>query len=804
MRKLSTPVAYKAYIPLFLIVAVVLGLGLHFLYFSKAATSPTSRSKYTWPFAQNSIWNVPVGSSAQYVPAGLQAANAWNNKVTTDPEQIGTSPSDPIKSLNGSTAVHVPTSMSHNGSWNGCSTLLGQDNTTLYSGQPLVLSAGGNPSWSVNTGSLDIKGAGLTGCHGGSGLSGIGGSLRTGELSSVDPIHHVLKMNLYCWKYCSQTGSGYRWPAVKADSYYAGATSPYGYHGSVPAVRMGALLAVKPGEDLSWITDARVKKVAIALQDYGAYVVDDTAWDVHAFDLDEQMVTSGEWPSADTTFNSQLMQLITKLNVVDNNTATSVGGGGTPRAPLAPCFSDDTACTTLTTPTTPPSTPAATTVKVMPLGDSITDGYPDTAAHNCGVTTPYSAYQGSYRIALGQKYPAGTIQYVGSLSNGPAGMAGGNAHEGHCGWWIKNNTVTPGDDLYSHIDGWLASAKPDIILLQIGTNDITNGASDQTAATNLGLLIDKITADMPDAKLLVSTIPPLYKDPTNYNTLLKSVVSAKITAGKHVYQVDNFGAGLTYPADYQYDGGEVHPNTSGYTKIAASWASVLTSVLAGTTPSTTTTVPTAQVSQDKNLIIGKTLTASDGAQAGSEPAKANDANESTRWISTAADNVSLSADLGADYNLSKVSILWAGDTTKDYSLQISTDNVSWTTIATGATSGTSPQLVDQTSFTSTAPGRYFKIVTKDRWNTAYGNSVWELGIYGTVPPSTTPTTPSLPATPPPTASVIGDINGDGHVNTLDLSLLLTHDGQSYTSADLNHDGIVGAADLAMLLSHWTW
>jgi hypothetical protein len=50
----------------------------------------------------------------------------------------------------------------------------------------------------------------------------------------------------------------------------------------------------------------------------------------------------------------------------------------------------------------------------------------------------------------------------------------------------------------------------------------------------------------------------------------------------------------------------------------------------------------------------------------------------------------------------------------------------------------------------------------------------------------------------------GDINNDGHVNTLDLTVILTHDGQNYAAADLNHDNTVGAADLAILLAHWTW
>jgi hypothetical protein len=50
----------------------------------------------------------------------------------------------------------------------------------------------------------------------------------------------------------------------------------------------------------------------------------------------------------------------------------------------------------------------------------------------------------------------------------------------------------------------------------------------------------------------------------------------------------------------------------------------------------------------------------------------------------------------------------------------------------------------------------------------------------------------------------GDVNGDGKVNTLDYSLLVSHDGQNYPPADFNKDGTVDAGDLAVLLSRWTW
>lgn len=52
----------------------------------------------------------------------------------------------------------------------------------------------------------------------------------------------------------------------------------------------------------------------------------------------------------------------------------------------------------------------------------------------------------------------------------------------------------------------------------------------------------------------------------------------------------------------------------------------------------------------------------------------------------------------------------------------------------------------------------------------------------------------------------GDVNGDGRVNAIDLSSLISHDGQNYAPADFNHDGTVGAADMAILISplNWTW
>ncbi len=63
-------------------------------------------------------------------------------------------------------------------------------------------------------------------------------------------------------------------------------------------------------------------------------------------------------------------------------------------------------------------------VRVMPLGDSITDGF---------------NVQGGYRIGLWQRLANAGVatDFVGSGANGPASL-GDHDHEGHSGWRIDD------------------------------------------------------------------------------------------------------------------------------------------------------------------------------------------------------------------------------------------------------------------------------------------------------------------------------------------------------------------------------
>jgi hypothetical protein len=310
----------------------------------------------------------------------------------------------------------------------------------------------------------------------------------------------------------------------------------------------------------------------------------------------------------------------------------------------------------------------------------------------------------------------------------------------------------------------------------------------------------------------------------------------------------------------------------------------------GPSPTPPPPAPGGQISQTGNLVSGKTFTSSVAdhpTEPGNPVSNVNDKNEATRWISAPQDNATVSTDLGANYTLNKVSVLWAGNTVRNYDLQVSADNSSWTTVASGATNNSQTQLIDTTSFLTTPSGRYFRIVAKDRWNTGYGNSIWEIGVYGTAANGGDTTAPGVSLTAPAAGTTVnvgspltinatatdnvgvtkvdfyadatmigtdtsspyslnwtaamgtapnrgliakasdaagntgtsqivminvtqpqpggqGDVNGDSRVNALDLSALISRDGENYPAADFNGDGTVGAADMAILLSKWTW
>jgi hypothetical protein len=327
------------------------------------------RDKHKQPFACDSIWNMPIGANAQYVPANIKPAG---NTTGDEDYYIVTSENDPFvpwynpdswmkgrcsnlgKGRNG--YLRVPQDLivpdaTQTDTPNNATAFLQPDGATLIQMSPLARCESGGavfgyvpPSYSHYN--ENIYGPGITGGHAGSGLSSIGGTVRLGELISDQPIRHTLKIEVYANKYLYNQPPGYRWPAVRADiyafnDYYNEGSMHYG--GSNPALTMGSLLAIPSQitEDSLGLQTIPGRKLFFALQNYGGYIVDDTLWDAHAIAIEQG--TNEEFAShyhysfdsSSGAFHDDINKLFQALQIIDNNAPENIGGGGKTLQPLA-------------------------------------------------------------------------------------------------------------------------------------------------------------------------------------------------------------------------------------------------------------------------------------------------------------------------------------------------------------------------------------------------------------------------------------------------------------------------------------
>jgi hypothetical protein len=202
--------------------------------------------------------------------------------------------------------------------------------------------------------------------------------------------------------------------------------------------------------------------------------------------------------------------------------------------------------------------------RVMPLGDSITHGFPTV---------------GGYRVELFRLAGAGrkALTFVGSKSdNGPATVDGRPFPPRHEGW--GGYTIS---GIHQLIQGALTAHRPHVVLLMIGTNDV-NGRQDLPRAPDrLALLLDRITTTSPDALVVVARIVPTTDDSLNaavrtYNDGVAEVVRRRSDAGKHLLLVDMYGAFTANPRfETELMADRLHPKSEGYAEMARLWYSAI-------------------------------------------------------------------------------------------------------------------------------------------------------------------------------------------------------------------------------------
>ena len=144
-------------------------------------------------------------------------------------------------------------------------------------------------------------------------------------------------------------------------------------------------------------------------------------------------------------------------------------------------------------------------------------------------------------------------------------------HEGHDGYTIDSGYSTNGTaGISSLIPTPAFSTIPDIVLLHIGTNDITStGSASTTTSTRLDWLLTKIVGVAPKALVVVAQMMPVSytsADLTSYNSKFPGIVQSHTAQGQHIISVD---MSQMPKSDLSSDG--VHPNDQGYAYMANVW-----------------------------------------------------------------------------------------------------------------------------------------------------------------------------------------------------------------------------------------
>ena len=213
-----------------------------------------------------------------------------------------------------------------------------------------------------------------------------------------------------------------------------------------------------------------------------------------------------------------------------------------------------------------------TTVKIMPVGDSITRG------SNYNGSVP-----GGYRRELGFLLASGGFRhdFVGNRTDNPAPGMDPN-HNGLDGFRT--------DQMLTFLPTRLHTA-PDIVLMHLGTNDLIQGVPLETIVSNLDALIELITQNAPGRRLFVATVIPIAQNRngktiaeweaaiSEYNTEVRNRVQFHANEGRNVTLVEMHDS-LEYtspnPAETFFQPGDgTHPGQAGYDQMAGVWFDAL-------------------------------------------------------------------------------------------------------------------------------------------------------------------------------------------------------------------------------------
>ncbi|MEX2114636.1 MAG: hypothetical protein WD845_15690 [Pirellulales bacterium] len=301
------------------------------------SSAPALRDAAYWPFSASSPWNTSLGANASYVKIespGFSANGGANLNVTnwSYPVFIA-SETDPIRGFYWRDSneliarMRAPDQARADRQSDGSLIIINDAHDTDVEMWQARRRPNGDWDASVTV-RHNLRGAGFYEDYQGiraGGMSALGGLIRREELIRRK-IPHVLAVAVdgSAMNRNAPGGNPFVWPASWADG---GDGDDYGTSGNL---YMGSLLAIPPEVDLRRLKlSPQGQAVAQALQDYGAYVVDQGSANIIYY----------VEPSAHdvlATSAAELGRLTPLLRVVTNNSPLNVGGGGTTRRVAAP------------------------------------------------------------------------------------------------------------------------------------------------------------------------------------------------------------------------------------------------------------------------------------------------------------------------------------------------------------------------------------------------------------------------------------------------------------------------------------
>ena len=510
-----------------------------------------------------------------------------------------------------------------------------------------------------------------------------------------------------------------------------------------------------------------------------------------------------------------------------------------------------------------PVSAASDPVKIIAMGDSITHGY----INGDNGYRKYFCYDLQQNGITNFDMVGPNNNWMDSATydwNGTT-ITYDPAHAGYSGYAIQKIGSRQGlqetifDTTYVNGDvsgNMMEAYQPDVIMLQIGTNDVLD-AQLTGIGDRLEELVDKLIpyvsgdgqvlylASIPnidaikrydwlgayewnygvshesDPEKFVATVQAAVDD---YNTIVKNLVAKKQAEGAHI-EFSDINSTIEISAGDLKDG--VHPSEQGYAKMGQYWSNLLTetyfhgTVTPTTTPATTATTTTTT---ETTTTTTGTTSATDSTPAETTTSvqttttakpQTNPSGDAAFTLTDVAFDTDI--DLQPYSDITSIDVIFSAADGASYNGSVTFDG--WNE----ATSFTSTDLKNQTltvtpskEYGKMTVRKYFGDVTLEKVivhtkGSAVSTTTTETAVITTEAKTTTET--STTTTPVVTTTIVttvtetanGDVNGDGTTDLTDLVLLqkyLVRKGtliaEQSSRADLNADHVLNVVD-AMLL-----